>query len=362
MQDYYYILGLQEGATANEIKQAYRKLATKFHPDKNNGDAYFADMFKQIQEAYDVLGDPAKRATYDAQRTRGHAPQHPPAGSAHHHATGAQQQASTTPAVVQSFTASNKKVRTGDTITLHWLTTHALKVEITGIGTVPGSGEMNYTVPAFKGEQMMLEIRAHHQSMQGYYAARIYLENQAVKDARHEKDRAKMREMLTPALTGLHPAVLKTGRDPKRADFGQRFVAFLIDGIIIAVLANLAASALASRMEYYPGLFAPLIMVLYGTLFECRGHYATPGKYFCHLKVSKPDGTNPNFGTALLRNVVKLFSGALLGVGFLMALWDKQNRALHDRAASTAVAEWGWDKMQRGEWPPEAAVGARSKK
>ena len=65
MKDYYQILGLAPTATQREIKKAYRKLALKFHPDKNDGDAFFVHHFNQIQEAYDVLGDVLKRASYD---------------------------------------------------------------------------------------------------------------------------------------------------------------------------------------------------------------------------------------------------------------------------------------------------------
>jgi len=64
-QDYYEILGLKKGATADEIKKAYRKLAVKFHPDKNPGDKKAEDRFKEINEAYAVLSDPQKKSQYD---------------------------------------------------------------------------------------------------------------------------------------------------------------------------------------------------------------------------------------------------------------------------------------------------------
>jgi curved DNA-binding protein len=64
-RDYYQILGVPRGADAAEIKRAYRKLAVKFHPDKNPGDAQAEEKFKQINEAYEVLRDPGKRAKYD---------------------------------------------------------------------------------------------------------------------------------------------------------------------------------------------------------------------------------------------------------------------------------------------------------
>lgn len=64
-RDYYEILGVKRDASAKEIKQAYRKLARKYHPDVNPGDKTAEARFKEIQEAYDVLGDQEKRKQYD---------------------------------------------------------------------------------------------------------------------------------------------------------------------------------------------------------------------------------------------------------------------------------------------------------
>ena len=64
-RDYYEVLGLEKGATADEIKRAYRKLAVKFHPDKNPGDESAEAEFKVATEAYEVLRDPQKRQNYD---------------------------------------------------------------------------------------------------------------------------------------------------------------------------------------------------------------------------------------------------------------------------------------------------------
>lgn len=64
--DYYKILGLSKNATQEEIKKAYRKLAMKWHPDKNKDNAHNAEQkFKEISEAYQVLSDPHKRQSYD---------------------------------------------------------------------------------------------------------------------------------------------------------------------------------------------------------------------------------------------------------------------------------------------------------
>jgi molecular chaperone DnaJ len=64
-QDHYKVLGVDRKASADEIKKAYRKLARKYHPDKNPGDAKAEARFKEISLAHDVLGDPDKRKDYD---------------------------------------------------------------------------------------------------------------------------------------------------------------------------------------------------------------------------------------------------------------------------------------------------------
>ena len=55
MRDYYYILGVKENSSLQEIKTAYRKLALKFHPDKNEGEKYFEEMFKAIQKKENLM-------------------------------------------------------------------------------------------------------------------------------------------------------------------------------------------------------------------------------------------------------------------------------------------------------------------
>lgn len=64
-KDYYEVLGLQKGASDDEIKKAFRKLAIKYHPDKNQGNEEAEAKFKEINEAYQVLSDPEKKARYD---------------------------------------------------------------------------------------------------------------------------------------------------------------------------------------------------------------------------------------------------------------------------------------------------------
>src|SRR5260370_6799362 len=64
-RDYYEVLALQRSASLDDIKKAYRKMAVKYHPDKNPGDAEAEEKFKEAAEAYGVLSDEEKRARYD---------------------------------------------------------------------------------------------------------------------------------------------------------------------------------------------------------------------------------------------------------------------------------------------------------
>ncbi|PSU58317.1 molecular chaperone DnaJ, partial [Photobacterium aphoticum] len=64
-RDFYEVLGVSRDTSERDIKKAYKRLAMKFHPDRNQGDAEAAEKFKEVKHAYEILTDPQKRAAYD---------------------------------------------------------------------------------------------------------------------------------------------------------------------------------------------------------------------------------------------------------------------------------------------------------
>ena len=80
-RDYYEVLGVSKDASADDLKKAYRKLAKKYHPDMNPGDKAAEAKFKEVNEAYEVLSDSAKRQRYDQFGHAGVDPSYNPGGA-----------------------------------------------------------------------------------------------------------------------------------------------------------------------------------------------------------------------------------------------------------------------------------------
>lgn len=147
MKDFYYILGLQPTASAEDIKKAYRKLSQKFHPDKNNGDAFFAERFQEVKEAYETLIEPARRTIYDHGRKGGFA------AKTTVRSNGAAP-------FIEYFKASKTSFVSGDVVTFYWRTANASTVLIRPFGQVSPSGEKTYRLRDYKNPALTFELVA----------------------------------------------------------------------------------------------------------------------------------------------------------------------------------------------------------
>ena len=135
------------------------------------------------------------------------------------------------------------------------------------------------------------------------------------------------------------------------AGVGARFVAILIDGLIIGALFAvpivilsiiLAASHPGEKPDGPPAWFMGIILLLYilpplYEIFMIGKYGATWGKMAMKLKVVRPDGGPVSYGRSTGRYFAKILSGMIIYIGFLMAFWDKERRALHDQICQTRV-------------------------
>lgn len=150
MKDYYYFLGLHIDASAEDIKKTYRKLSLKYHPDKNADDDFFAERFREVQEAYETLIDAERRRIYDQQLIvlkRSVKSRNPPR--------------------IQNFNASKSRAFLGEEITLNWQTYDADLVKIVPFGLEKSSGERRFKIKQFdKNGQFQILLHATNTLLQ----------------------------------------------------------------------------------------------------------------------------------------------------------------------------------------------------
>lgn len=130
MKDYYFFLGVKKTASQQDIRQAYRRLSAKYHPDKNQQDPFFVERFQHLQIAYELLSDIQKRKVYDSKLEN------------------IQSKVVSDARPIVLFFKSNKiRARAGKEITLSWSIQNADLVKIDRIGKVSSQGEMIYKLP-----------------------------------------------------------------------------------------------------------------------------------------------------------------------------------------------------------------------
>ncbi len=172
MKNYYYILGITNNADENAIRTAYKKLSMLFHPDRNGGDKFFEDRFKEIQEAYDTLSNSVKRSEYDEQmRSFFYTPQQ--------QTTNASSFNSTPPNVYQ-FEASKKALSEGELLTLTWQTANADSVHLDPLGMVEANGTKTIRLPNMLNRpQLVLTLTATNTFIQKSSQRTLQIQNKS---------------------------------------------------------------------------------------------------------------------------------------------------------------------------------------
>lgn len=169
MKDYYYILGLKQTATTEEVKKAYRKLSLKFHPDKNNGDEFFTERFKEIQEAYEILIDSSKRKTYDDRKTGGTTHRQNNSGTNFN-------------PDIEYFKSNKQSFEYDEEVTFSWKTINADKVVLKPFGTVPPIGQKTYKIKDLKNTRLTFELVAENSNIGRQIKSSLSLSNKTYKD------------------------------------------------------------------------------------------------------------------------------------------------------------------------------------
>lgn len=181
MTDHYKTLGLEKTASPEEIKKAYRKLSLKFHPDKNEGDLFFENMFKQINGAYEVLGDPAKKSAYD----RNYGGQ---AGYSQSYSRNQYENKSNVEPVIAIFKTDKIYFTNGEVINIEWKTFSADYIEIKPFGVVAAFGTKAIRINNFNKEKLTVTIVAKNYASNKSNTQTIELTNKSfVNDSFHKQ-------------------------------------------------------------------------------------------------------------------------------------------------------------------------------
>jgi len=189
MKDYYYILGLKQNSTAEEVKSAYRKLSLKFHPDKNNGDEFFTERFKEIQEAYEILSNDSKRSRYDELKNR----------NSSNKESGNNQKNSgfNFNPEIEYFRSNKQEFEFDEEITFSWKTINSDRVFLKPFGVVQSIGQKTYKIKDYKNSQISFELVAENSNIGRRVNSLLILRNKTYSYLyEHFKEKFKQEEQI----------------------------------------------------------------------------------------------------------------------------------------------------------------------
>ncbi len=156
MKDFYHFLGIAKDASEEEIRKAYRKLSTKYHPDKNENDPFFQKRFIELSEAYETLIDAKARKIYDQNLL--------------HNPTSYSLQ----DPIIKEFSASKIRIKKGSEVRIYWQTFHADVVKIQPFGLEKASGERIIKINEFDAQgNFYLLLNAQNSHTSKMAAARL---------------------------------------------------------------------------------------------------------------------------------------------------------------------------------------------
>lgn len=252
MKNYYQLLEIQRTATPQDIKRAYRKLSFQYHPDKNQGQPYFNDLFIQIKEAYEVLSDDNRRKNYDdALDILTQQPHH--------------KEEEFVQPVIDFFYINTNTFKIGDVIEFRWKTHFADTVEIRPFGKVLSEGIKKFRI-THATDFIMVELVALNTISRRYAMSSIQINNTTenqqrskitIEDQHHYQSLNKqfpgvdIRHFQRERLLSIY------GRISAR-DYIGRVLSILFFGYCIAKIGNVH-----QRTD------SMLFVVIYGLLFTC---------------------------------------------------------------------------------------------
>jgi curved DNA-binding protein CbpA len=164
MREYYSVLGVNKNASESEIISAYRKLSAKFHPDANGNDPFFAERFRELQEAYNILINLSKRAEYDTELDP-------------KFAQTVEILKDKEKPIITIFEISKKSISESEPVTLRWQTIHASEIHIDLIGNVEAEGTKTLRIPFGNKELLRISLNAKNSFLNETTAKFIEIKN-----------------------------------------------------------------------------------------------------------------------------------------------------------------------------------------